>query len=147
VLVTPSDSSGGLPQFVISEFEQYLDCGRLEASCLLLECRSCGYSQLVAFTGRLRRLATPRDARKRSRPVSLDSDLNFTESEELIEKGTLARLLTMAEFQAGRLVAAGHSDAQVASIRETSTRTVSWPRCSTGSVCVRGSSLLRGWPG
>ncbi len=42
---------------IISEFEDYLDCGRLEAGCLLLECRSCWYSQLVAFTGRLRRLA------------------------------------------------------------------------------------------
>ena len=40
----------GLPQFVVSEFEAYLDCGRLEAGCLLLECRSCGYSQLVAFS-------------------------------------------------------------------------------------------------
>jgi hypothetical protein len=44
------EESGGLPQFVVSEFEEYLDCGRLEAGCLLLECRSCGYSQLVAFS-------------------------------------------------------------------------------------------------
>ena len=33
---------GGPPQYVICEFEDYLDCGRLEAGCLLLECRSCG---------------------------------------------------------------------------------------------------------
>jgi hypothetical protein len=44
------EESGGLPKFVVSEFEEYLDCGRLEAGCLLLECRSCGYSQLVAFS-------------------------------------------------------------------------------------------------
>lgn len=40
----------GLPKFVVSEFEDYLDCGRLEAGCLRLECRSCGHSMLVAFS-------------------------------------------------------------------------------------------------
>src|SRR5690606_41406013 len=44
------EESGGLPKFVVSDFEEYLDCGRLEAGCILLECRSCGYSQLVAFS-------------------------------------------------------------------------------------------------
>lgn len=34
------EESGGLPQLVVSEFEESLDCGRLEPGCLLLECRS-----------------------------------------------------------------------------------------------------------
>jgi len=44
------EEHGGLPKFVVDEFEQYLDCGRLEKGCLLLECRACGYSQLVALS-------------------------------------------------------------------------------------------------
>jgi hypothetical protein len=44
------EENGGLPKFVVSEFEDYLDCGRLEAGCLRLECRSCGHSMLVAFS-------------------------------------------------------------------------------------------------
>jgi len=41
---------GGLPQFVEQEFDAYLACGLLEAGCLELQCRSCGHSQLVAFS-------------------------------------------------------------------------------------------------
>jgi hypothetical protein len=44
------EENGGLPKFVINEFEDFLDCGRLEAGCLRLECRSCGHSMLVAFS-------------------------------------------------------------------------------------------------
>ncbi len=43
-------SQGGLPKFVVKEFEEYLDCGRLDRGCLRLECRECGYSELVAFS-------------------------------------------------------------------------------------------------
>jgi hypothetical protein len=35
---------GGLPKFVEEEFQAYLGCGRLEAGCLELQCRSCGHS-------------------------------------------------------------------------------------------------------
>lgn len=42
--------SGGLPQFVVDEFEAFLDCGRLEKGCTLLQCRYCGHSELVAFS-------------------------------------------------------------------------------------------------
>jgi hypothetical protein len=41
---------GGLPKFVEEEFQAYLGCGRLEAGCLELECRSCGHSLLVAMS-------------------------------------------------------------------------------------------------
>ena len=44
------EEHGGLPKFVRDEFDAYLRCGRLEAGCLELECRSCGHSQLVAFS-------------------------------------------------------------------------------------------------
>lgn len=45
-----AQEAGGLPKFVVQEFEAYLLCGRLEAGCLHLACRSCGHSQLVAFS-------------------------------------------------------------------------------------------------
>ena len=44
------EEQGGLPKFVQEEFEAYLGCGRLEAGCLELQCRSCGHSLLVAFS-------------------------------------------------------------------------------------------------
>jgi hypothetical protein len=44
------EEAGGLPSFVREEFEQYLTCGRLEHGCLELQCRSCGHSELVAFS-------------------------------------------------------------------------------------------------
>jgi len=45
-----AEEAGGLPRFVVREFEQYLQCGRLEHGCLHLVCRNCGDSQLVAFS-------------------------------------------------------------------------------------------------
>jgi Putative transposase/Transposase zinc-binding domain len=44
------EDNGGLPKFVVTEFEEYLKCGLLDKGCVLLECRSCGHSQLVAFS-------------------------------------------------------------------------------------------------
>jgi hypothetical protein len=44
------EEAGGLPSFVREEFEQYLTCGRVEHGCLELQCRSCGHSELVAFS-------------------------------------------------------------------------------------------------
>lgn len=41
---------GGLPRFVMKEFEEYLRCGRIEHGCLHLVCRECGHSELVAFS-------------------------------------------------------------------------------------------------
>ena len=48
------EEQGGLPLFVVREFEQYLDCGLLERGCLRLECRHCGHSALVAFSCKCR---------------------------------------------------------------------------------------------
>jgi len=45
-----AQAQGGLPKFVVKEFEGYLDCGRLDRGCLRLVCRDCGYSELVAFS-------------------------------------------------------------------------------------------------
>jgi hypothetical protein len=45
-----AEEAGGLPRFVVREFEEYLRSGRLEHGCLHLVCRSCGHSQLVAFS-------------------------------------------------------------------------------------------------
>jgi hypothetical protein len=44
------EESGGLPKFVVREFEEYLRCGILEEGCLHLVCRSCGYSEVVALS-------------------------------------------------------------------------------------------------
>ncbi len=44
------EEQGGLPKFVVREFEQFLCCGILERGCLRLECRNCGHSELVAFS-------------------------------------------------------------------------------------------------
>jgi hypothetical protein len=44
------EESGGLPKFVVKEFEGFLKCGILEEGCLHLVCRSCGYSEVVAFS-------------------------------------------------------------------------------------------------
>ena len=45
-----AEEAGGLPKFVVREFEEYGRCGRLEAGCLHLECPSCSHSHLVAFS-------------------------------------------------------------------------------------------------
>lgn len=45
-----AEEHGGLPRFVVKEFEEYLTCGRLEHGCLHLVCRECGYSELVALS-------------------------------------------------------------------------------------------------
>ena len=45
-----AEEAGGLPKFIIDEFDAYLDCGRLDAGCLHLLCRSCGHSMLVALS-------------------------------------------------------------------------------------------------
>jgi len=45
-----AEEAGGLPKFIIDEFEAYLECGRLDAGCLHLVCRRCGHSMLVALS-------------------------------------------------------------------------------------------------
>lgn len=45
-----AEEAGGLPKFIVRELEDYLRCGLLEHGCLHLECRSCGYSQLVPLS-------------------------------------------------------------------------------------------------
>ena len=37
------EQSGGLPKFVVREFEEFLECGIPEEGCLHLVCRSFGY--------------------------------------------------------------------------------------------------------
>ncbi len=45
-----AEEHGGLPRFVVREFEEYLRCGRPEHGCLHLVCRDCGFSEIVAFS-------------------------------------------------------------------------------------------------
>jgi len=45
-----SASDKTLPQYVQSEFEEYLKCGRLEYGFLRVQCESCHQEQLVAFS-------------------------------------------------------------------------------------------------
>jgi len=45
-----AEEHGGLPKFVVREFEEYLRCGRLEQGCLRVACCSCGFERLVAFS-------------------------------------------------------------------------------------------------
>ncbi|MBE7481570.1 MAG: transposase zinc-binding domain-containing protein [Polyangiaceae bacterium] len=54
-----AEEHGGLPRFVVKEFEEYLRCGRLEHGCLHLVCRECGYSELVAFSCKQRGFCPP----------------------------------------------------------------------------------------
>jgi hypothetical protein len=44
-----ADEHGGLPKFLVREVEEHLRCGILESGCVLLACRDCGHSQVVAF--------------------------------------------------------------------------------------------------
>ncbi len=48
------EEAGGLPRFVVREFEEYLRCGILEEGCLYLVCRQCGLSQVVALSCKTR---------------------------------------------------------------------------------------------
>jgi hypothetical protein len=45
-----AEEAGGLPKFVLREFEDYLRCGRLEHGLLRCACRSCGHEMLVAMS-------------------------------------------------------------------------------------------------
>jgi hypothetical protein len=44
------EESGSLPRFVVTEFDEYLRCGRLEYGCLRIACSECGFERLVAFS-------------------------------------------------------------------------------------------------
>jgi hypothetical protein len=44
------EQAGGLPRFVVREFDEYLRCGILEEGCLHLVCRRCGFAQVVALS-------------------------------------------------------------------------------------------------
>ena len=43
-----AQDAGGLPAFVVHEFEEYLRCGILEHGFVALACRRCGHEMLVA---------------------------------------------------------------------------------------------------
>jgi hypothetical protein len=45
-----AEQSGGLPRFVLDEFEAYLRCGILEHGFAHFACRRCGQSQVVAWS-------------------------------------------------------------------------------------------------
>ena len=45
-----AEEAGGLPRFVVREFEEYLRCGLLEHGVVRLACRQCGHEMRVAFS-------------------------------------------------------------------------------------------------
>ena len=45
-----AEERGGLPKFVVREFEDYLRCGILSEGCLHLVCRTCGHSEVVGLS-------------------------------------------------------------------------------------------------
>ncbi len=45
-----ADEAGGLPDFVVADFEGYLRCGRLKYGFVHLACRHCGDEVVVAFS-------------------------------------------------------------------------------------------------
>jgi hypothetical protein len=45
-----AEEAGGLPRFIVEEFDAYLQCGRVDAGCVHLVCRRCGHSMLVALS-------------------------------------------------------------------------------------------------
>jgi hypothetical protein len=45
-----AEEAGGLPRFIVEEFDEYLRCGILEHGCLHLVCQSCGHAELVALS-------------------------------------------------------------------------------------------------
>jgi hypothetical protein len=45
-----AEEQGGLPRFVVREFEEYLRCGLPEHGLVQLACRRCGHEMLVAFS-------------------------------------------------------------------------------------------------
>jgi len=45
-----AEQAGGLPKFVVDEFEAYLRCGILEHGLAHLACSRCGHSMVVAFS-------------------------------------------------------------------------------------------------
>ncbi|MBX3276307.1 MAG: transposase zinc-binding domain-containing protein [Sandaracinaceae bacterium] len=44
-----AEEQGGLPRFVVRDFDEYLRCGRLEHGVVRLACRRCGHELLVRF--------------------------------------------------------------------------------------------------
>ena len=45
-----AEESGGLPKFVVDEFDAYLGCGILEHGLVQLACTGCGHEMVVAFS-------------------------------------------------------------------------------------------------
>ena len=45
-----AEEAGGLPRFVVREFEQYLRCGILEHGMARLRCRRCGHEMVLAWS-------------------------------------------------------------------------------------------------
>jgi len=45
-----AEEAGGLPKFVVREFEAYLECGLLERGLVHLRCGQCGEELVVAFS-------------------------------------------------------------------------------------------------
>ena len=45
-----AEEHGGLPAFVVREFEDYLECGRYEHGCVVARCRHCGFERLVGLS-------------------------------------------------------------------------------------------------
>jgi hypothetical protein len=49
-----AEQSGGLPDFIVEEFEAYLRCGMLEHGLAHFACRRCGESLVVAYSCKTR---------------------------------------------------------------------------------------------
>ena len=45
-----AEQGRSLPRYVVGEFEDYLECGRLEHGFLRVRCESCHHEKLVAFS-------------------------------------------------------------------------------------------------
>ena len=45
-----AEEVGGLPAFIVREFDEYLTCGRLEHGFVHLACRACGHEMHVSFS-------------------------------------------------------------------------------------------------
>ena len=49
-LLERAEEQGGLPRFVVRDFDEYLRCGRLEHGVVRLTCTRCGHELLVGFS-------------------------------------------------------------------------------------------------
>ena len=66
-----AEAQGGLPKFVVREFEEYLRCGIMSEGCLHLVCRTCGHSEVVALSCKRRGFCPSCGARRMTDSAAL----------------------------------------------------------------------------